>query len=970
MEIKITPNYNTESYANISGNYAPFQNNGADSEIYSSVDIGLDKKVKITQTGGNIFFGVVTAVFPIPGTYFTTIKRTKGVMLLANQIISIDEVLESASYYLDGTIDILLNYKIFDLKELKRSTPFTKTIEVPFTENNDKIFTQIFNINVTDGYNPKKKSNCQITDDGVLIVSGYIQIQEIDLPNKLYKCIFYGEFKNLFDDMGDNLIYGNNDKVSDLDFTDTIHDKFKDEIEASWNNKKEFIYGLVDYEEGHFNIFPAAGPIPSSDLYPFVKAKYVFDKIFNKYGYTYESEFLNSNSFKNLLTLPSLFPALPAGTASSFLSWGWSASATQSFATASGPSYKHPPTGVTYSQIWKQGVINTFDQQIIDIYQPVFGPQYSGGRWRINFDTKQIIVNGRLTFDAPGPAGVAYGMQSEGYIELFARVYRGGSLIVPSVSINRTNERLFAVKPTGRSLLKIREMDISNITLKFPFKVGDEIEFFIQFGLDSLGFTSTGGPQINLNFDYYLETFDPLTNTTNYLQLSQSEYNQNLLPTFTGIKQSEFVSDIVKMFNLYIKQDKQNSKKFLIEPRDIFYEKGNIVDYLDYDVESANVSFLTDLAAKRYTLTYNKGEDKLNKSWQDSQPGRVYGDAIIKTDNDFLNNDKKIQLKAQPTIMTQLWAGSTNTSVPNNYYVPSLLPQSPLSTDQRNNGFGMRFLYYGGTSLLSKPLSYKLNTGLTSSITIQYNYFPLIDIFERYRVDSSNSLKFSNSDDSQFKENSLYYLHYENEIETYADPMSHILTIQVYMTTGLFSRINFNDKFYFEVNGNAQYYILINIENYNPSQPGMVKMQFLSYNIYKNTPKRDSYIDPGSVIDIGNGGVGQDLVGGGIDNIFIDNPYKYQVLGEGNIIDSDKKSVFVYGDNNNIKANNVVTYDSGATVSTSNTFFFGDYNPVLKDKSYLGVSASPGMIVYGGTASLYIRGIDNRWYTIDLKLVG
>jgi hypothetical protein len=933
MEIKIVPNYNTQDYINIPGIYTPFQNVGDQSEIYASVDIGVNKKVRVTQTGGNVFFGTVQSVLPII-TYFTTIKRTSGTMLIANQIISIDEVLDNtASFYLDGTIEILLNYKIFDLKELKRSTPFTKTIDVPFTQNNDKIFTQVFNVNVDDGYNPKKRSNCQITDGGVLIVSGYIQVQEVDIPNKLYKCVFYGEFKNLFDDMGIKLIFGNQEPTDNLNFDDIIHNKFQSEIEASWIGDREYVYGFV--QNGSINFSPTTGaPLSADNLYPYVRAKYVFDKIFSKYGYTYESEFLNSNLFYNVLSLPSIRKT----------------NGTEVI------KYSFDPLTGTYSIGTYSAIVSPpLDSQVIDIYGSSyniptyrFKIPYSSDNFKINYN---INVKGYGGTASPGSQNQVFKPQrvTDKSIEVLLSIYRRGILVKgPDVIGSEIEDE--ANNPGGGWIYTAIENINAIVPINYNFLQGDEI--LLQLRVSSKNFNYVGVKKENGTLDDYPD----------FISIISSDYLQNLLPIFQGIKQSDFLGDIFKMFNLYIRQDKYNPYRFFIEPRDAFYESGKIIDYIDYDYESTNISYLTDVAAKNYMFSYSSGDDVANKQFQDQYPGRIYGDASIRLDNDFLNNEKKIQLISAPTILEKEFY---------NVYVPSVRNPSS-STDLK--GFKNRFLFYTGLQGYinnNQPASRSITmkTGLTSSATLNYANFPAVDVFSEYRNKISPSLLFSNSSSSQIKEPSLYYTYYQNEIETYIEPLSHILTVDAYMNTNIFSRINFNDKFYFEVNGNAQYYILLSIENYNPAEKGMVRMKFLSYRIFKNRAKRDQYAIGDVAIDIGNGGIGQDLIGGGSDNIVTDN-YKYQVLGENNIIDRGKKSVFIYGDNNYISSNNIVSYDSNATQSVSNTFNFGQFNPVLKEQSYTGVTATPGMIIYGGTGLLHMYGSDGYWYQIVANRVG
>ena len=296
----------------------------------------------------------------------------------------------------------------------------------------------------------------------------------------------------------------------------------------------------------------------------------------------------------------------------------------------------------------------------------------------------------------------------------------------------------------------------------------------------------------------------------------------------------------------------------------------------------------------------------------------------------------------------------------------------------------MRYLYYGGPVDAGTTVKYEFFTSPTASAVYNYTTYPGFSPFSVFNDPNSDSLLFAQNASGE-KEPSLYYIYYENEIETYAEPGSHILTLDVKMNTKVFSSIDYNDIFYFEINGNPHYYTLLSIDNYKPDQTEMVKMKLMSYYDFRSTkpkrsrpfwdtintgvgdkPKDDIVIIKdlkpiGGGIKDGGGGIKDGGIGtikGGVlagQNIAIagDNKNIFAV-GDNIVVASGLKDVFVFGEDGGlITADKVVSFGGGGkTFSTPDTFNFNSYNPVLEEKDPDSIAnPTDGMLVYGGTSS-------------------
>ena len=128
-------------------------------------------------------------------------------------------------------IPIPMNYTILDVREPeKRKTNFSKTIRIPGTKNNNKIFNHIYEISSSSKFNPNLRTSVIIIQDGVQVVIGNMQLKRIIVVNNdyvEYDVFISGDFTSIFADMG-------NSKLSDLDLSEWAHKWDKANIVNSW----------------------------------------------------------------------------------------------------------------------------------------------------------------------------------------------------------------------------------------------------------------------------------------------------------------------------------------------------------------------------------------------------------------------------------------------------------------------------------------------------------------------------------------------------------------------------------------------------------------------------------------------------------------------------------------------------------------------------------------------------------------
>jgi len=230
-----------------------------------------------------------------------------------------------AEVYIEGKkLDVFqgfkfsFNYSIADIRHPeKRSTTYSKTIQCPGTQTNDEIFGQIYDFNISNGYdgtepnidvnfNPNKKAEASVQADGVEVMRGSIQLRKIKRKKSdyIYEVVFVGRLVDIFGVLGDKQLSGlDNDGVRLIDFSDLDHYYTQANQSASWTAPfgSGYVYPMLDY--GKFVGYDSQGlrKYFVTDFKPALYLKDILDRIFTFAGFSYTSSFLSSDFFKRLV---------------------------------------------------------------------------------------------------------------------------------------------------------------------------------------------------------------------------------------------------------------------------------------------------------------------------------------------------------------------------------------------------------------------------------------------------------------------------------------------------------------------------------------------------------------------------------------------------------------------------------------------------------------------------------------------
>jgi hypothetical protein len=198
----------------------------------------------------------------------------------------------------------LLTFAIDDVSDFgSRDTTFSKTIVLQGTHRNNIIFGNIFSSenqynpalpNVDYNFNASKSARCVMFSNYIQVFKGVIRLLEVIVTD--------GNIEYECAVFGELTGFSTslaNKKLEDLDFSSYDHSLTVANISGSWNtiNGSGYYYPLIDYGEVSTN----KKDYQFKAFRPALYAKEYIDKIFSGIGWTYESNLFSSARFKSII---------------------------------------------------------------------------------------------------------------------------------------------------------------------------------------------------------------------------------------------------------------------------------------------------------------------------------------------------------------------------------------------------------------------------------------------------------------------------------------------------------------------------------------------------------------------------------------------------------------------------------------------------------------------------------------------
>lgn len=483
-------------------------------------------------------------------------------------------------------------YAIDDIQDFAaRNTNFSKTIILPGNAVNNKLFGHIFEFSSANFYNPSadnvgynynasKAASCVIYVDKIQVFKGILRLLEItiDRGSIEYECVVFGE-------LGGFITALNNYKLEELDFSSYNHAWTTTNILNSWNQASGstasgmgYYYPLIDY-----------GQVSSNKKHWSYKAfrpalfvrEYV-DKIITGAGYTWESDFFNSNLFKRLV-IPN----------------------NQKFLG----NYSDTSFDGTFENIQRSYTGFPTPLPLLPIFNIINSGYFtaSNGLTRFTYTGSQNLT-------------IAFEWSMVGEVDDRANI----TILKNGVS-------------TAAIIYFEGQFDIQQeLTEYITLATNDYIEF--RLGWEEWG---TGGA-LNLTTEQFDVKFKTSSTQAVPLVYGENIIINNSIPR--GVFQRDFISSIVKMFNLYIIEDTTKEKHLKIIPYiDYYATTANFLQINDLEeelkIDDTFLLLLDDYSAGNLDWSYKIDRDKPFKLKPMSELNGRFFEFRYKQDSDYYNED-------------------------------------------------------------------------------------------------------------------------------------------------------------------------------------------------------------------------------------------------------------------------------------------------------------------------------------------
>jgi hypothetical protein len=827
-------------------------------------------------------------------------------------------------------IPMSLNYSISDIRNPEnRDGNYSKTIRIPGTKENNELFTDIFEIDIDGSFNPAVKSDVEILIDDISVFRGDLQLLRVYIKDTNfidYDVQVIGNAPTLFQELGDKT-------VSALDFSDLDHDYRYANIVASWTPTlgTGYVYPLINYDQTTTNVYQV------NDFCPAIFAKEYWDRIMELAGYTYTSTFIDSTYFKSLI-IPYSGNGLRLTNADI---------QARTFRASLSGYYETPDLFNVFSPAFSSSIV-PFDD---DSTSPNFD---TGG----NFNTS----SGRFV---PVEAG-SYKLNTT--LSLVGYWYLGGVLDSTSNTFNvqLQADNIFLV--VG---------DYVNVRVRYnrdPI-LGFDINCFVEFvknGTTVLNSVYVELPKIGGTafFDeiklrvaatslyYNGVATDTITEGMTMLM------NNTLPPADTKLR--DILVSFIRMFNLYIEVDPDDTKNILVEPRDDYYLTGsnNALDWTDKLDESQDivVTPMGELDSKSFLFTYKEDKDYYNEKYQRSN-NEIYGRYEQFITNDFSKAQKKIDVIFSPTPLV----GNTQS----NRIVPHIYQFDEQNNTIQRKATNIRILYWGGLLSTQTWIIKSLVPSVTPYPQTTYPYAGHLD--NPYSPDvelnwgTPNELyygynAFISPPNLEYTNNTLYNKFYKAMIDELSDSDSKLVTCYLRLTPEDVEFLSFRRIYVIK----GYYLRLQSINDYNPISNQLTKVEFL-----KIKDGQSFQVTKEEII----GGIGSSIGGMVMPGFVVDGkPLTGEVLpgkiiryGQGGFLDASSTQLVINGDDNNVHANcqRLMIEGESNTVyaNSSGVVIFGDSNVLEGNNENINLINSSGVTVQFGVSGVTTLNIYDQTIT-------
>lgn len=689
--------------------------------------------------------------------------------------------------------EIPLTLSIDDFKNVaEKIQSYSKDFNLPATKRNNQIFGNIFEITRTVAnpydFNPYVRTRAVLKQDGIILFDGALRLIDIqDREGEIsYNVNLYAQTIALADTL-------KNKTFDNINFNELQHSYNKTIIKGSWyvdgltliNNlptgtyagvagTKEtdvLKYPFVDWTHQMLYANGATGTnatlgTPELTSFeqafrPFIKIKYLIDRIFSDAGYTYSSGLFESSEFGKLFmdfnwggdTMPSVI-----GDTSYTATYDYNTS-TVIFENATATYEPLPLIASTMTGgLPTSNVPPDFTESGTDIYKIV--STGDNQLYNIDYAWKLLHINGTSTLEARwSHYNALTGITQE--IDFFT-----DTISTSGVSVTYSGNLAVALNTGDKLWAEYRNIASGS-------------------GLYRVALSSLAG---NVTYN-----------------LSSALVDSSILNSLRGeISQWEFLKGIMTMFNLVTLQDNNDPANIIIKPyADVFIkttsgttlkERSIQADWTDkVDLKDVKLTPLNDLKKKTIFKFEEDEDDYVFNVYKKSTSGHLYGSKVFSAENLTLLEGEE-EIVASPfaaTVSKPLWSQLQEFIVPTIY---------AMDDDGASSGFENkpRILYQMNSSPVQMSSTYFIpaqngtsseNSDLLFTFSHLTSIPTVVGTTDDYNFgETQYFLPIGQTVTSNLFNN--YWLPYYNQLY---NPDTKTMTLKVNLTAGDIAQFSFTD---------------------------------------------------------------------------------------------------------------------------------------------------------------------------------
>lgn len=556
-----------------------------------------------------------------------------------------------------GGESVPLTLNVDDLRDIgSKNGGYSKDFDLPYTKNNNVFFNHIYDLQVDSTYNPFTAARAELYINENLVFKGGLYLVEfVNKQNEQhYKVNLFSNTVQLLDILGEATL-------NYLDFTDLNHTFTEANVINSWGTTGVTLTAGGTSTDVHYPLMQTTGIlslgsslriISPRNYTPFVRLKYLLDKIFEFAGFTYDSTFFNSAAFTEIYQDTGL----------------------ADFSTNADIDEAYIISGKPFqSNSWTVG---DDDYNIIDSVQdpeqadtPVNQYQADGGGApsnEQNANTNDLFVPYVKVLGSSGTVqnNIAYEIAPFAFDN--SNLYNNGVITAPSDNFTFVLEAFYPIYGAVGTTITIdaeitsgsssNTINIANDVIDAPssfYGLTNNFEFTgiaQTFTLDNAG--DTFAIKITTSATAYLMPYYLYYDTSTFLSgggssivngvpeassiargsdafvyiepIQQNASIDDRIKNNHGeVKLKDIFTDITKLFNLYV-DTTENDRQLKIEPYNDYIATGTTLDWTKKADLTEVVNIYTDLPSK-LTFRYNNDEDDHSLNTYKKNAGIEYG---------------------------------------------------------------------------------------------------------------------------------------------------------------------------------------------------------------------------------------------------------------------------------------------------------------------------------------------------------